>query len=133
MKKYRIIIIVFKICLLALPCFVYAQSDPKVSKSDWPKLEEELDSSLSGNNKGNVVNSKDAILNSGIAVMGVAEAILIGIYGEKDIVKQKPYIMHHIRNYWIVDGSLPKGSKGGTFHIIIDDRTCKVIEITHRK
>jgi hypothetical protein len=96
-------------------------------------LENELNTALSGNSKHNVVSSKNSIINSSVTAMAVAEPILFDIYGKENIIRQKPYNLYHIRNYWIMEGSLPEGFLGGTFQIIIDDRDCKVIEITHGK
>jgi NTF2 fold immunity protein len=129
----KIIMCAFLISIISFSFSLYAQSDSAKSRPNWAKLEQELNLSLSGKNKYNVVNSKDAIINKAMTAMTVAEAILIEIYGEANITKQKPYNIYHIKNYWIMDGSLPKGSVGRTFHIIIDDRTSKVIEITHGK
>ncbi len=133
MRKIYIIIIAFEICLLNSSITLSAQSDSTWPRADMHKIKQELNLTLSGKDKYNLVNSTNTILNSGITVSIVAEAVLIDIYGKSNIERQKPYKIYHIKNYWIMDGSLPKGSYGGTFHIVLDDRDCKVIEITHGK
>jgi hypothetical protein len=81
----------------------------------------------------NVLNLNKPIIKDSITAISVAEPILFGLYGKKTILSEKPYSIHHIDNYWMISGTLPKGSLGGTFLIIIDEMDCKVIRITHGK
>ena len=59
--------------------------------------------------------------------------MLFSIYGKDNIIKQSPYEIYFIDNYWVIGGTLPKEYLGGTFLIIIDSRNCKIIRITHGK
>lgn len=102
-------------------------------QSDSTRLETELNLSLKDTNRYNVVNSKDVLINDDSTFINIAEAILFEVYGKANIRKQMPYKSYHIKHYWIMDGTLPTGYNGGTFHIVIDDRNCKVIEIIHGK
>lgn len=81
----------------------------------------------------NVVNLKVPIVKDSSLAINIAETILFDIYGKANIIKQKPYSVFHIGNYWLLEGSLPKHSVGGTFLIILDDRNARVIKITHGK
>jgi hypothetical protein len=63
--------------------------------------------------------------------IAIAEAVLFPIYGEKVIHDQRPYVVKHIDGKWIIDGTLPRGLVGGTFHIVIRQRDARVIEISH--
>ena len=80
----------------------------------------------------NVVNGKEIIIKDTVTAIGVAEPILFGIYTKENIIKQRPYEIHHIDNYWIINGIL-KYDAGGTFLCIIDDRTGTILRITHSK
>lgn len=95
--------------------------------------EEELKSALSDTTKHNVIKSNSIIINDSITATTIAESILFGIYGKANITKQKPYELYHIQHFWLLTGTLPKGSVGGTFLIIMDDRNSKIIKITHGK
>ena len=64
----------------------------------------------------------------------IAEPILFEIYGEEEILSERPYGVHKIDHYWFVSGSLPRlYDLGGGFEIILDSRDAKVISITHYK
>ena len=95
-ETMRYILVIY---LTVFSTSIQGQSDSV--RPDWNKLETELNLSLKGTNKYNVVNSKDAIINRDITFMNVAEAILIEIYGKENITKQKPFRIYHIKNYWI--------------------------------
>jgi hypothetical protein len=61
----------------------------------------------------------------------IAEAILFPIYGEKNIRDQRPYVVKHAEGKWTIDGILPQGMVGGTFHIVIRQRDAQILEIGH--
>ena len=63
--------------------------------------------------------------------VAIAEAILFPIYGEKNIRDQRPYVIKHTEGKWTIEGTLPAGMVGGTFHIIIRQRDAQVLEIGH--
>jgi len=73
------------------------------------------------------------LLPDSIIAMQVAEPILFRTYGKKNILPQRPYEVYLIDQYWVIQGTLPRGSKGGTFLLILDARNSRVIELTHDK
>jgi hypothetical protein len=63
----------------------------------------------------------------------IAEAIWLPIYGEK-VLNFKPYkAVLKDNTVWIVEGTSPKGMKGGTPYIEINKEDCRVIKVTHGK
>jgi hypothetical protein len=63
----------------------------------------------------------------------IAEAIWLPIYGEK-VQNFKPYeAVLKDGTVWIVEGTLPKGTKGGTPYIEINKKDCRILEVTHGK
>ena len=98
-----------------------------------PYAEKELQSVLSENSLHNVIDNKTAIINNSVTSINVAETILFSIYGKDNITRQRPYETYFIDNHWILSGTLPKGSLGGTFLIIMDARNGRIIRITHGK
>ena len=95
--------------------------------------EKELKSALSGKTKHNVIDNKTAIIKDSVTAVNVSEPILFSIYGKNHIIKQRPYEMYHVDNYWIISGTLPKSFFGGTFLIIMDARDARILKITHGK
>jgi hypothetical protein len=95
--------------------------------------EQELKSLLAGKSQHNVIDNKTIIIKDSSTAINVAEPILFSIYGKDNIIKQRPYEIYFIDNYWVLTGTLPKGWVGGTFVIIIDSRNSKVLRITHGK
>ena len=95
--------------------------------------EKELKSALTDKSQHNVVDNSTVIIKDSLTAINVAEPILFGIYGKDKIIKQRPYEIYFIDNYWVICGTLPKGYVGGTFLIIIDSRDSKIIRITHGK
>lgn len=91
-----------------------------------------LKASLTDKSLHNYLNSKKPVINDSTTAIAVAEPILFSIYGKDNIIKQKPYSVRHIDNYWLISGTLHSGL-GGTFFIIIDARDNKIVRITHGK
>ncbi len=75
----------------------------------------------------------DTIIKDSETAIQVSEAILFKIYGKKNILKQKPYDINYLSANWVLSGTLPKNTEGGTFLIIISALTGQVIKLTHGK
>ena len=95
--------------------------------------ENELELALSNKSQHNVLDNKELILKDSSTAINIAETILFSIYGKEKIESEKPYETYLINNYWVIAGTLPKDSLGGTFLIIIDARNSEVLKITHGK
>ena len=95
--------------------------------------EKELKLALSKESQHNVINNKSVLIKDSLTAINVAEPILFSIYGKENIESEKPYETYLIDNYWVIAGTLPEDSLGGTFLIIIDSRNSKVLKITHGK
>ena len=63
----------------------------------------------------------------------VAEAVLTSIYGDKNILDQRPFSAKLERGVWVVSGHLPEGYEGGVAEIRIAKKTCEVLHVTHGK
>ena len=94
---------------------------------------EELEIALSKQRQHNVLDGGKNLIKDKITAITIAEPILFSIYGKEDIIDEKPYETYLIKNYWVIQGTLPENSKGGTFIIIINARTAEVIKIGHGK
>jgi len=76
---------------------------------------------------------KDGFVPNEETVKKIAEAVLSPIYGET-IKNQKPYKVTLIENeIWVVEGTLPKNTAGGVFHIEIQKDNCTILNVSHGK
>ena len=62
----------------------------------------------------------------------IAEAIWLPIYGER-IYKKKPYTVKLENGVWIIEGTLPRNSKGGVPYIEIQKTDGKILKVMHGK
>ena len=85
----------------------------------------ELEKTLNPKNEHNVIDNKSLIITNKETAVKIAETILFEIYGKKNIENQKPYEIYKFENFYVILGTLPKNSVGGTFIIIIDGTNSK--------
>jgi hypothetical protein len=111
----------------------FAQNEERKKHPGYSFAKKKLISALKNKLQNNIINKKNIILKDSITAINIVEPILFSIYGKKNILKQKPYVIFFIDNYWLINGTLPKCSKCGTFEIIVNVIDCKVILITHDK
>ena len=73
------------------------------------------------------------IANEEVAVQ-VTESILFRIYGEDNILDQKPYQVNLIDLLlWVVNGTLPMYKDGGCFFIVVNKKDGRILGVTHGK
>lgn len=95
--------------------------------------EQELKTALTNITQHNIIDNKTAIIKDSLTALNIAEPILFSIYGKDNIIKQRPYEIYFIDNYWLIIGTLPKGYLGGTFLIILDSKDSRILKVTHGK
>lgn len=93
----------------------------------------ELEKTLNPKNQHNVIDNKSLIITNKETAVKIAETILFEIYGKKNIENQKPYEIYKFENFYVILGTLPKNSVGGSFIIIIDGTNSKILKISHGK
>jgi NTF2 fold immunity protein len=76
---------------------------------------------------------KNGFIPDEATAIRVAEAILDPIYGEKQILTERPFHASLNDGIWTVSGSLPQGWDGGVATIRIDKKTGTVISYIHGK
>jgi hypothetical protein len=111
----------------------FSQNSIEQNKEGRIFAQNQLELALSKKAGHNVINQKATIIKDSLSAITIAETILFTVFDKTSILKQKPYEIYHIDNYWVIFGTLPKGYKGGTFLIILDDRNSEIIKITHGK
>ncbi|SHM49242.1 YbbC/YhhH family protein [Flavobacterium chilense] len=126
-RKNQLKVLIVLVLILIFNCCSHA-------KPGGDNAEFELKDALKGDpSQDNVVDNKKLLIKNNETAIKIAEPILFGIYGEDQIEDQKPYEIHLIDNYYVINGTLMWGEQGGTFLIIIDGRNAKVLKITHYK
>jgi len=82
-------------------------------------------------NEQSFIPENGFIPNEYVAIK-VAEPILIAIYGEESINRQKPFSVEKdpFFNAWIIRGSLPEGYRGGVFTIVIRRNDGRLLHVS---
>jgi len=70
-----------------------------------------------------------------ITASAIAEAVLKPIYGEKAVIRQRPYKAELIGDAWFVEGTLPEDPRimGGRFIVRITKSDGRILELYQRK
>jgi len=63
----------------------------------------------------------------------IADAVLVGAYGEKIIKSERPLVATLKDGVWIVGGTLPKGMMGGVAYIYLAKKTGRVVRLFHEQ
>ncbi len=113
--------------------FSFGQEVSKRSILGKENAEYQLREVIANNKLHNIINSENIIIKNQDILMKIIEPILFDIYGNNNIENQKPYEINNFENHYVVNGTLEKNKKGGTFLIIIDKRNCQILKITHGK
>jgi hypothetical protein len=66
-----------------------------------------------------------------LTAIKVAEALLIPIYGAKQLRSELPLKAFRSDSNWIVEGSIPRDNVGGVVHIELGRRDGRVLRVTH--
>ena len=67
------------------------------------------------------------------AAIAIAVAVWVPIYGEEQILMQKPYTATLVNDTWVVEGSLPKNMAGGVARAEIAKKDGRIVRVTHGK
>jgi hypothetical protein len=73
------------------------------------------------------------LLNSPELAIATVEPLLFATYGKQKIVRERPYELYLLNDYWYITGTIPKGSKGGGFEVILSASNARVVCLTHYK
>jgi len=76
---------------------------------------------------------KEGYVPDAATAIKIAEAIWMPIYGEETSKGERPFAAQLANGVWIVQGTLPEGSDGGTAYAEISKETGRVLNVTHFK
>ena len=115
------------VCLILLPFISLAQDHNKSNTLYYRRLLKEALSDKTGHQ----ICCK--VIGDRATAIAVAEPILFKIYGKEHVLNEKPYNVDFVDGYWFIDGTLPSGSVGGTFFIILSSKDGRVVKLIHGK
>ena len=146
MKKiFRLDLLVIVIAFFALSCnnnrcssnnndskIIFNLSDSLKRAYDGEIYSKEQLERFLGDSTTNLLQG-EILINDKQTLIEITEPILFKVYGKENIINERPYEIYLFGDYWIMNGTMPRNMKGGTFTIAINRKTCKVIGITHGK
>lgn len=131
MKIRFVITAIFIFQSFSMPIFAQ-ESDDRIYLGK-KNADYQLSEVITNNKLHNIINSENQIIKSEETLIKIIEPILFDIYGKENIERQKPYEINDFEDYYVVNGTLEKGRRGGVFLIIIDKRNAQILKITHGK
>lgn len=63
----------------------------------------------------------------------IAKIVLYTVYGRSKIRKQRPFRIHKVGDFWVMEGSFNKPGRGGVFRIVINSTNGCVEYLVHGK
>jgi hypothetical protein len=115
------------IIFMIINTFLFINS--AVSNNDY--LDKYLSESLNDKHY-NAIKQMSAIPDEETAKQ-IAYIYACKIYSKKTIDSELPFKVVLYKGYWFISGTLKKGYEGGVIEMIIEQKTGKVINITHGK
>ena len=78
-----------------------------------------------------VPGPKEGLVPDKETAIKIAEVILFRLYGEEDIITQRPYKLKEKDDIWWISGTLKKNELGSAFNIAISKQTAAVLHLQH--
>ncbi len=113
-----------KMCLFLMiaVCFFSAcREKPTLGRS---AAEEQLEKALTTTN--DIVKPGKFLIDNEDDAIALAEVYLFSAFGKSEISDQRPYEIYLIDHYWVMNGTLPLGTDGGNFELVLDAETGEV-------
>jgi hypothetical protein len=73
---------------------------------------------------------KEGLVPDKETAIKIAEIVLFRLYGEQNIIRQRPYTVKEEDYIWWVSGTLPRDSYGTVFNIGISKHTAAILHLT---
>jgi hypothetical protein len=73
---------------------------------------------------------KEGLVPDKETAIKIAEVVLFRLYGEQDIIRQRPYTVKKEDYIWWICGTLPKDTYGTVFNIGISQHTAAILHLT---
>jgi hypothetical protein len=78
-----------------------------------------------------VPGPKEGLVPDKETAIKIAEVVLFRLYGEKDIIHQRPYKVKEEDYIWWISGTLKENELGSVFNIAIAKQTGAILHLEH--
>ena len=133
MKFNLVLIFVFILSTSDLFSQGYADRDTIGKQGAINFINEYIENHIIEKSKHELVKYLDKkLVTDSFTAVKIAESILFKAIGEKEIIKQRPYEVYFISDFWFIRGTIKKVKPGtmlggGQFNIIIDSYDSRVV------
>ena len=125
--KWNNFLVIIVVCLFTLPLISCNENRYKaMNKEQAIKILNDavLDSA-------DLRHQAEMLIDNEETAIAVAEIFLFRVYGKDKIMNERPYEICLVKNYWIIEGTLPEGYDGGTFQIVLNSLDGQVLRLIH--
>ena len=74
---------------------------------------------------------KDGLVPDKETAIKIAEVILFRLYGEEDIIAERPYKVKQEDDIWWISGTLRENEFGSAFNIAVSKQTGAILHLEH--
>lgn len=74
---------------------------------------------------------KDGLVPDKETAIKIAEVILFRLYGEEDIIAERPYKVKQEDDIWWISGTLRENEFGSAFNIAVSKQTDAILHLEH--
>jgi hypothetical protein len=74
---------------------------------------------------------KEGLVPDRETAIKIAEVVLFRLYGERDIISQRPYKVTEHGDIWLISGTLKEGDLGSVFGVAISKQTGAILHLEH--
>jgi hypothetical protein len=78
-----------------------------------------------------VPGPKEGLVPDKETAIKIAEIVLFRLYGEEDIIAQRPYKVEQADDVWRISGTLKEDHFGSVFNIAISKQTGAILHLEH--
>jgi hypothetical protein len=74
---------------------------------------------------------KEGLVPDKETAIKIAEVVLFRLYGEENIIAQRPYKVKQEDDIWWISGTIKQGQFGSVFNIAISKQTGAILHLEH--
>jgi hypothetical protein len=74
---------------------------------------------------------KEGLIPDRETAIKIAEVVLFRLYGDRDIINQRPYQVKEEDDIWFISGTLKEGDLGSVFAVAISKQTGAILHLEH--
>lgn len=74
---------------------------------------------------------KEGLVPDRETAIKIAEVVVFRLYGEKEIISERPYQVREEGDIWLIAGTLKEGYLGSVFAVAISKQTGAILHVEH--